>query len=175
MKTVLMMQDEKMAERGIENGISRLSNVREPWGANCASSENSKRHKEIVVIDDESKTRELFSNVFFKAGYNTVSFGDNASAIRYLRDISHVIDLLVLDLNMPNVNGRFFCEMTRAKHPLAKILIASNYATDVQRYLIFDADAYFDKSEGIKALRKKVSNVLSTRTKEESGKEEEDD
>ena len=46
------------------------------------------------------------------------------------------------------------------KHPKAKILVASNYALDVQKYLILDADDYFDKSEGIRALRNKVNRVL---------------
>ena len=54
---------------------------------------------------------------------------------------------------MPHINGRYFCEMMRIKHPQAKIIIASNYALDIQKYMIFDADDYFDKSDGVQVLK----------------------
>ncbi len=118
------------------------------------------RQKQIVVIDDEPKIRRLFTHILCKDGYETVAFGDNVHAIQYLKDSERIIDLLVLDLDMSNVDGRYFCEMARIKHPEAKILIASNYGIDIQKFIIFDADEYFDKSEGIKALKEKVNKVL---------------
>jgi CheY-like chemotaxis protein len=117
--------------------------------------------KRVVIIDDEVKARVLFGRALEKAGYETITFSDNAPAIQYLRDSAHPIDLLILDLNMPNIDGRYFREMLKIQHPSAKILIASNYAIDLQKYFILDADGYYDKTEGIKALKEKIKKVLT--------------
>ena len=122
-----------------------------------------KERKRIIVIDDEPKIRVLFTHVLTKAGYEAIGFGDNIKAIQYLKDSGHPVDLLLLDLDMPHIDGHYFCKMARTRYPGAKIIIASNYALDVQRYLIGDADGYFEKSDGIQALKQKVKMALSYR------------
>lgn len=122
---------------------------------------NTNQHKRIVVIDDEQKARIMFKHVLEKAGYETVSFSDNEAALQFFRNKDNHVDLVILDLAMPNINGCSFFEMVKMKHPDAKILIASNYPIDTQKTWIFNAEDYFDKSGGNSALLKKVENLVS--------------
>ena len=121
------------------------------------------QHKQVLIIDDEPKIRVLFRNILSKAGYETIAFGDNAKVIQYLKNDEHHIDLLLLDLDMSHIDAHYFRKLIRSRHPQAKMIIVSNYALDIQKYLIIDADDYFDKSDGIHVLKEKVRRVLSNK------------
>jgi len=116
--------------------------------------------KHLVIIDDEQKVRILYSSILNKAGYLTKAFGDNKSAIKYLGNGKAQIDLLILDLAMPKIDGCHFHEIIRMRHPETKILIASNYEINTQKFMIFDANDYFDKSEGNSVLIRKVRKLM---------------
>ena len=116
--------------------------------------------KNVVIIDDEPKIRLMYTHLLRKEGFETLGFGDNKLALRFLKSAVCRIDLLVLDLAMPAIDGCHFFEMMKLRHPHTKILVASNYPLDTQRFLIFDADDYFDKSEGNAAFLDKVAQLI---------------
>jgi len=164
MRPALEIDDRKTIIKNILIDISKVISSEKISEENNPFSQNIGQYKHIVIIDDDPRIRVLFAHVLEKAGYDVITFGDNAGAIQYLKNNNH-IDLLILDLNMPHVDGRYFCEILRMKHPAAKVLISSNYALDVQKYLILDADDYFDKAQGIKVLREKVNRALQHKIK----------
>jgi len=59
----------------------------------------------VVVVDDEKLALELISDYVEKTPFLSLkaSFRDSFSAINYLN--SHQVDLLLLDINMPSLNG----------------------------------------------------------------------
>jgi CheY-like chemotaxis protein len=120
---------------------------------------NTNLRKRIVVIDDEPEARIVFKHALEGAGYEAVSFADNEVALQFFRNKDNHVDLVVLDLAMPNINGHSFFEIVKLKHPDAKILIASNYPVETQKTWILNADGYFDKSDGNSALLNKVENL----------------
>ena len=160
MRTVLALGDQERILKSNNDNLNKLGNLGIESEASNSYLQRSQLVKRIVVIDDEAKIRTLFSRVLTKARHETITFGDNAHAIKYLGNAENHIDLLVLDLDMPHVDGHYFCKMMRMKHPLAKILIASNYALDIQKYMIFDADDYYDKADGNAVLLKKIDDLL---------------
>ena len=116
-------------------------------------------HKKVVVIDDEVKVRVLMTHMLEKAGYDAVGFADNTAALNFLRG-GHRVDLFILDLAMPKIDGCHFYEMIRIKHPRSKILVASNYPVESQQFYVFNADGYFDKSEGGVSLLEQVRKIV---------------
>ncbi len=115
---------------------------------------------QIVIIDDEQRIRILYTHLFGKAGYLVKAFGDNKAAVRYLSSAETWIDLLILDLAMPDIDGRQFFEMVKKKHPETKMLIASNYGLETQKYLVYGADDYYDKTDGNASLLKKAKSLI---------------
>lgn len=116
--------------------------------------------EKVVIIDDEIRTRTLFRRILQKEGYEITTFSDNKSAVQFLKSENNRVNLFILDLNMPNMDGCYFYEMIKMKHPESKTLIASNYPRDTQEALVFTADDYFDKSEGNAQFLKKVKRLV---------------
>jgi DNA-binding NtrC family response regulator len=119
------------------------------------------KRQRVVIIDDESKIRILYSHLFEREGFLPVAFSDNLQAMNYLEDRSLKIDLIVLDLAMPRLDGSYFFEIIRHLHPETKVLVASAYPLETQEILVFDADGYFDKADGNAALLKKARDLIN--------------
>jgi two-component system chemotaxis response regulator CheY len=64
--------------------------------------------KTIITIDDAATMRKLIAYTLKGAGYQVLEAPDGASALNVLAD--HPVDLIVSDINMPNMNG---VELTR--------------------------------------------------------------
>lgn len=119
-----------------------------------------KKKKTVLVIDDEKTIRFLFHKFLVKAGYISFEFGDSMDVYRFLGKRIHDIDLIVLDLMMPHIDGRYFFEIIRERYPQTKIMISSNFTVDEQRFQAGNADAYFDKSQGKDVLLEKVRGLI---------------
>ena len=57
----------------------------------------------ILVVDDEPSVRDLISDALNLAGYNSISAAHGLEALTKLRE--NQIDLMILDINMPNMDG----------------------------------------------------------------------
>ena len=158
--SVYSLEDQRQMIEGANDyfdkseGLSVLRNK----VARLLNDSNNKKH--LIIIDDEQKVRVLYTNILNKAGYLVKGFGDNEVALRYLKNTDAPIDLLILDLDMPKIDGCYFFDTVRTKRPSIKILIASNYEVDTQEFMAFDADGYFDKTEGNDELIKKVRKLI---------------
>ena len=60
--------------------------------------------KRILVVEDDLELRQMFKMALNFSGYSVVEAGDGLEALRLLDD--DVIDLVVLDLGLPLINGR---------------------------------------------------------------------
>jgi len=60
--------------------------------------------KTIMVVDDSSSVRQMMSFTLENAGYEVVEAEDGEEALKKLLD-SKNINMIVTDLNMPNVTG----------------------------------------------------------------------
>jgi len=118
--------------------------------------------RRIVLIEDELRTRALYRMILEKEGYEVIAFADNAQAEEFLRREAIHIDLFVLDLAMPRRDGSDFFEMIKELYPQARVLIASNYPPETQKFMVFDAQGYFDKTESNRKFVTQVRQLLET-------------
>jgi two-component system chemotaxis response regulator CheY len=59
--------------------------------------------KNIMTVDDSSSIRQMVSFTLREAGYNVIEAVDGKDALSKLKDCQ--IDMLLTDLNMPNLDG----------------------------------------------------------------------
>jgi len=78
--------------------------------------------KTILVVDDSSTVRQQVSLALQQAGFATLEAADGREAIVTL-DGQRQIDMVVCDVNMPNVNGIEMVEQVKAKPRHAKLPI----------------------------------------------------
>jgi CheY-like chemotaxis protein len=74
----------------------------------------------VLVVDDDPKVREVFERSLHLAGFDVVVAADGEQGLQALRD-DPTIRLVLLDLDMPNVDGRKFREIQRRDLRLADI------------------------------------------------------
>ncbi len=83
--------------------------------------------KTILIVDDEAAQREISREMLDDKGFSLVFRENGLEAVNYVKDTEAGVDLVILDLMMPVMNGHdAFYEM-RKIDPKLKILIASGY------------------------------------------------
>lgn len=99
----------------------------------------------ILVVDDDKNTRLYFEAVLENAGYTVLTAQDGAEALISL-EREHV-DLVVLDVMMPNVNGYEFTKAIREANSNLPILMVSAKQMPQDKRLGFESgtDDYMTK------------------------------
>ncbi len=92
--------------------------------------------KSILVVDDSPTVRKLISGKLEKSGHDVICATDGVEAMERLANF--VPDLILLDINMPRMDGYQVCKNIR-----------SNESTkDVPVVMISGKDGFFDKVRG---------------------------
>ena len=113
-----------------------------------------------MIIDDEAGVRELLSDALKLAGFETTTASDAMVAQTALRTIKP--DLLIVDINMPLMDGFEFIERIRSNgdNTPALMLSARGDQADVTRGLTLGADDYVTKPFGLEELVLRVRAIL---------------
>ena len=99
----------------------------------------------IMVVEDDANQRKLMSTVLSQHGYNAVCASDGIDALDML-DKKHV-DLIILDIMMPRMDGFEFTDTLRKSGCTIPILMVSakQSPVDKRRGFIIGTDDYMTK------------------------------
>lgn len=97
--------------------------------------------KKILIIDDDKTTLLVFTKILEEI-YNVITFCNPINAIEYLKE-NHKIDLCILDMIMPDMNGIDFLIELRKFNKQIKVICVTGYPdiypqTNVTRHGISD-------------------------------------
>ena len=116
-------------------------------------------NKHILVVDDEPHIREVVQYALEREG-SKVTLASNA------KDAAHAlsnqsIDLIVLDIMLPDENGLDLCRKYRAKHDVPIVFLSAR-GEEVDRVLGLEmgADDYLSKPFGTRELIARIKAVL---------------
>ena len=128
----------------------------------------------ILIVEDDNNTRKLISAILKNNGYDTLTATDGLDALSVME--SNYIDLIVLDIMMPNMDGYDFTKHLRDTGDTTPILMVSaKYeALDKHKGFLVGTDDYitkpFDEEEmvlRVKALLRR--SKIATEKKIELG------
>jgi DNA-binding NtrC family response regulator len=99
----------------------------------------------LLLVDDDSQIRQLLSDVGIREGFEVLEAADGAAAIDMLR--RRHMDLVLLDLHMPRVNGLEVLRAVRASGSSSQIALMSGAAAveDAVEAIKLGASEYFSK------------------------------
>jgi pilus assembly protein CpaE len=124
----------------------------------------------ILLVDDEEQIRKLLESSLQRRGYQVAVATDGIEALRQIR--TKMPDLIVTDVNMPNMNGFELTRRLRADHRTARVpivmLSARKQADDILTGYAEGADEYIAKPVEMAVLAAKIE-VLIKRMKATAG------
>ena len=160
---------EENIERGFKLGVAAFipksnaktelrARVRELLGRNVLL-----RRRTILVVDDSASTRHLVEKSLLAAGFYVLSAENGAKALKLLDN--HRPDLILSDLNMPELDGAGLCKMVHANPALSRIpfIIMSSNAdrATMRRLLQCGASSYLVKPFNLDQLVVTAEQFLS--------------
>ena len=118
----------------------------------------------ILVVDDQDDIRETARAVLAGAGYQVVTAPSGREALRLAR--SEAFDLMLLDINMPDLDGWATLKLVRADDDLESLKVAmfsvKGEVRDKVSSLQDGAVDYITKPFGIDELIARVARILSS-------------
>ena len=116
--------------------------------------------EKILVADDEQKIRKLVGGFLEKSGYSVVEAEDGDEAYRIFSE-SKDIDLMILDIMMPGLNGWEVCRKVRETSNIPVIMLtARSEEFDILTGYENGADDYVTKPFSPGVLVKRVEALL---------------
>jgi len=116
----------------------------------------------LLLVEDNELNRDMLSRRLGRAGFSTVLAEDGAEALERLEEARPA--LVLLDMNLPVVDGWTVCERVRANPRIAGTpiiaLTAHAMAEDRDRALAAGCDDYATKPIDFPALLAKIERLL---------------
>lgn len=84
-------------------------------------------HGTVLLAEDESKMRKWFTDALHQMGLNVLVAKDGIEAVEYYERRHHEIDVLLLDISMPRMDGCEALARIREIDPNARVIIISGY------------------------------------------------
>ncbi|SDY32302.1 response regulator [Tindallia californiensis] len=118
--------------------------------------------KVILVVDDEENILELIRFNLERSGYDVLVAGNGSEALSVLD--SRSVDLVVLDLMLPDIDGVEICKTIRRSEEYSNlpIIMLTAKSEEIDRILGLElgADDYMTKPFSVKELAARIKTIL---------------
>ena len=114
----------------------------------------------ILVVEDDKHTRKLLETILKRDGYTVFKAEDGVKAMKML-DEQH-IDLIILDIMMPNMDGYEFAKEIRDANCMIPILMATakQLQEDKKKGFIVGTDDYMTKPIDTEEMLLRIKALL---------------
>lgn len=124
-----------------------------------ASTPQVNQMTKVLVVEDEDLIRDMVVLALEEEGYETIVAVDGSTALNILKNQTSEhpeaeVDLIILDLMLPQVNGLDICRLLRYQGNVTPILIVSAKGSETDRVLGLEvgADDYLTKPFSMREL-----------------------
>lgn len=117
----------------------------------------------VLVVDDDTTVREVVVSYLRADGHDVLEAADGESALRLVAETpaDARVDLVVLDIMLPGIDGREVCRRLRTTHDVAIVMLSAlGDADDRVLGLEVGADDYVSKPFSARELVLRVESVL---------------
>ena len=115
--------------------------------------------KKILLVDDEESIHLLYSEELEEEGYEVYSAMTGEEALEKLPEIGP--DLVILDINMPCMNGIEVLRRMKEIKPQLPVILSSAYQEFKQNLASWASDEYIVKSANMQELLTAVKKHIS--------------
>jgi CheY-like chemotaxis protein len=131
-------------------------------GAAADKTEPETEAETILVVDDEPEILSLLKEMIVRMGFNVLTAVSGHNALDIFRQGKDEIRAVILDIQMPDMDGKKVFEEMKQLEPDVKVLISSGYdqKSAFSELGSGEPDGFIQKPYGFTALRKKIIEIL---------------
>jgi DNA-binding NtrC family response regulator len=115
--------------------------------------------KRVLIVDDDASVRDSISSVLREAGYEVLQSGDGQEAMAKFD--SKQIDLLLLDLGLPNKSGWDTFEGFTTQNPMLPVIIITGHARQAAMAMAAGVGALMEKPLDAGRLLQTMQDLLN--------------
>ncbi len=121
------------------------------------------RRATVLLVDDEEMIREAAAAVLESLGLTVVTAADGLEAVEAVQRPDLKVDLVLMDLTMPRMDGQEAFHAIRRIHPQMPVILSSGYSEQesVQAFIGRGLAAFLQKPYTLRALERTVLEVLA--------------
>lgn len=118
----------------------------------------------ILLVDDEEMILQVAGEILEKIGYRVLPVESGKKAVELFRNSAHSIDLVILDMIMPEMSGTEVFQRIQEIDPAARVLLSSGYSVEGQarELLKRGCKGFIQKPYSMGELSRKIRQVLET-------------
>jgi two-component system cell cycle sensor histidine kinase/response regulator CckA len=117
----------------------------------------------ILLVDDEDMVTDVGRQMLEKLGYKVLVASGGRQAIDIFRQNRDDIDLVLLDMVMPEMGGGETFDLLRQMDPEIKVLLSSGYSVDGRAHEILTrgCNGFIQKPFNLNELSQKLKDILN--------------
>ena len=122
----------------------------------------------VLVVDDEARMRKLIKDFLSQKGYSILEAGDGEEALKVLEEKQNSIDLILLDVMMPKLDGWSVLRQIRQTSKVPIIMLTARGEEQDELFgFELGVDEYISKPFSPKILVARVEAILKRLKKDE--------
>ncbi|MFH0998712.1 MAG: PAS domain S-box protein [Pseudomonadota bacterium] len=116
----------------------------------------------ILLVDDEALIIDVGLAMLERLGYHVMVSRGGQEAVKVISDMGNEIDLVILDMIMPGMDGGTTFDRIREIQPMMPVLLSSGYAIDghADEIMRRGCNGFIQKPYNISELSQKIRKVL---------------
>ena len=152
-----------------EEGVGTTFNIFLPTITKAAkeTDKNSRKivtgNETILLVDDEAIVREVNEEILSELGHRVFSACNGRQALEIYQEKGSEIDLVILDMIMPEMNGAEVFTKLKELNPKVKVLLASGYSVEGQSAKIMaqGCNGFIQKPFTLELLSNKINEICN--------------
>jgi len=141
--------------------VEEAASPRKAVGGQTKPAPDTKTH--ILLVDDEELVRKVCDQMLSHLGYKVTTARNGTEAIEYYRKAWDRIDLVIMDMVMPDLSGRDTYLAMREINPKMRSILSSGYSIDnpAQEALNEGVVSFIQKPFNMNEISEKVAEALA--------------
>jgi CheY-like chemotaxis protein len=118
--------------------------------------------RSVLIVEDEPQIRQLVGIVLEAAGYTVLEAGNGMDALDMMRKRFEPLDMIILDLRMPKMDGfEFLYRLKRHERSSTPVLVLTAHEESFGKARDFGADACISKPFDRKQLLEIANHLIA--------------
>jgi PAS domain S-box-containing protein len=116
----------------------------------------------ILIVDDEEIVLESTRELLTRIGYSVMTASNGEDALKLFKTKPYAVDLVIIDMIMPKINGRELNAMLKKINPQVKTLLSSGYTINdkVKSILDLGFQGFIQKPYTLNQLADKIREII---------------